>query len=137
MAFQTQERPFPIGGVALATAAVVTTEAIVGAAVQIGKGLFCLDLTVSGYAGGSGFDALMLSVEANTEAAPTVWSKLLVIPLGDATALGTAMTSFTNQPFYFRNDANYQVRLYSDTNGSATTATVTATIHPLQSVHAK
>ena len=131
MSWQTQQIPFPIGGQSIAAAAAVTTDAIVGSAVQVGRGLMAVVITASGYAGGSAFDLINLRIQANTNAAKTTWADIGEVTLGDATAIGDARTSLSGAVIPVMNESDYQIRVYSYTQGSATAATVTADVYPI------
>ena len=133
MAWQTYPQiPWPIGGQSVAAAASVTSDAIVGSAVTVGRGLLAWVLTVASYVGGSAFDLINLRLQANTRAATTTWADIGDITFGDATAIGEARTSASAIVLYAHNEADYQVRLYSYVQGSAVSAVVTCDIYPMQ-----
>jgi len=132
--WQTQQIPFGCSATALATAVVVTTTGIVGAAVAVGKCDFWIDFTVADYSGGPHhFDQILLVVQANTLAAPTSWTdhEIVNLCIGDATARGSALTSVTNALIGCKNEFDNQIRLYAYVTGSALSATVTANIKPM------
>lgn len=131
MAWQTQQISFPVGGQSIAAAAAVTADAIVGSAVTVGKGLMNVVFTVSGFTGGTGFDLINLRIQANSRAATTTWADIGEVTLGDATAIGDARTSLTGAVVPVLNESDYQIRVFSYVQGSATAATVTADVYPV------
>jgi len=126
-----QQIPWPIGGQSLASGASVTGDAIVGSPVVVGKGLMAVVLTVTGYSGGSGFDLINLRIQANSRAAATTWYDIGEVTFGDATAIGEARTSADAIVIPVLNESDYQIRLFSYIQGSATAATVTADVYPI------
>jgi hypothetical protein len=132
MAWQTQKVPFPIDGTALASAVAVSSDAVVGSAVETGKGLFAIEFTVASYVAGTGFDTLVIIVQANTRAATTTWVEIGNLVLGDATGRGTELLAVTSAIVPVLNNADYQIRVYAYINGSTVSATVTATVYPFE-----
>jgi len=130
MAWQTQKVPYGNDGTSLASAVAVTSDGTVGSAVEVGTGDFWADFTIASYSGGTGFDSVVVEVQANTSAATSTWSTIGAFIVGDATGIGVDRTSAANNVIGCRNEGNYQVRLYAYVNGSATTATVTCKIYP-------
>ena len=64
------------------------------------------------------------------------WEDIGEVTVGDATAIGGARTSLSSAVIPVLNMADYQIRLYSYTQGSAVSATVTADVYPLEGARA-
>lgn len=133
MSWQTQTPIWSTvdGTVSLASSQSVTASGTIGSAVTVGRGGFWVEFTVSGYVGESAFDTINLEIEANSLAATTTWTKIGGICLGDATALGVALTSLTNAMVGCYNFSDNQIRLHAYVNGSAVECTVTCNLHPM------
>ncbi len=134
-AWQTQYVQYQVGGSAFATAAAVTADGAVGSALTVGRCRFDINWTVTGYNGGVAFDSITFVVQANTLAAPSTWSTQEIgnLVIGDATGRGDALTSLSGAVTSHLNQNDNQVRIYAYVNGSAVSATVTATLYPLSS----
>jgi hypothetical protein len=136
MAWQTQDIPWAVDGTEIASLASVTTDAIVGSAVQTGKGIFAVVATISNYIGGSGFDLISFRIQANTAAATSTWYDIGHLVIGDTTAIGSALTSVTNAVIIVKNDYDHQIRVFSYVQGSAVSCTADFDLYPLVDVRA-
>ena len=115
----------------VASAEAVSASGVVGSTVIAGNGAFNGVLTVSGYTGGSSFDAIRLVMEANTNDAQSTWSEMVGdIIIGDTLGRGSALTSVTGICWPMFNTGDYQVRLRAYLLGSAAAATITLDLYP-------
>ncbi len=112
-----------IGGVALKAAGLIaTTTAHTG--VLLDNGPFAVQIDWTACEVATGDELYIIAVEANTVAAPTVWTQIgimyvlggtaKVASMGDATATGSARAAF-------HNSKGYQVRLKTWVSGTVAT----------------
>ena len=132
MAWQTQYVQWGNDGTALATSASVTADGVVGSAVDLGRGRYDMQVTVTSMTTGDGFDSAVIIFQANKASATTTWTEIGNVVLGDATGRGAALTNLTNAIVPVKNEDDYQVRAYCYINGSTTALSgVTIKAYPL------
>lgn len=129
MAWQTQLIPWGNDGVALATAATITADGVVGSAIVVGRGDYDIAITAT-LDHRTNWDVGLLIVQANTLAASTTWVEIGNLCLGDVSGTGRLLVSVTNIVLPVKNCGDHQIRLYGYIQGSALGMTVTAACHP-------
>jgi hypothetical protein len=130
MAWQTQEISWENDGTSLAAADQITTDGILGSAVEVGRGDFDLAISASLDDTGVGFDVGLIIIQANTLAAKTTWTEIGNLCLGDATGRGTSLLTVTDAVIGCKNCGDYQIRAYGYMQGSTTIMTATVKAYP-------
>lgn len=102
--------------------------------VEMGKGLYVIDIDVTAIHQESGFDAVIFWVEVNTKAATSTYEQVAALPVGDATGTGIAIgtTGVGTYPIVIYNPRDNGVRLNVKVLGSTDSVTYSARIYPLR-----
>lgn len=120
------------GTVLQASTTITTSTATTG--VEVGRGLFCIVITITAIHQESGFDNVCFWVEANTKLTTATYEQIGALPVGDATGVGVAIgtTGVGAFPIYVFNPHDYLIRLNTKVLGSTDSVTYSAAIYPLR-----
>lgn len=121
---------FGMDGTVLQASTTITTSTPT-TGVEMGKGLYAIDVAVTAIHQESGFDIVVFWVEANTKAATSTYEQLAGLPIGDATGTGVALSTGTF-PIYVYNVRDNAIRLNVKVLGSTDSITYSARIYPLR-----
>jgi len=119
-----------MGAKALQASTTITTSTAT-TAVFVGKGRLDIEIDVTAFSKGTGFDTVNFLVQANTSSASTTWVEIGQLVIGDATGLGSAF-DVDNYVISVNNLQDNQIRIYAYVNGSAASVTYSANAYPLR-----
>jgi Tfp pilus assembly protein PilX len=124
---------YGVDGTALQASATITSSTA-GTAVEMGRGLFCVVITVTAIHQESGFDNVAFWIEANTKAATSTYAQIGAVCVGDATGVGVAIgtSGVGSFPIYVFNPYDNGIRVNAKVLGSTDSVTYSAKIYPLR-----
>lgn len=124
---------YGVDGTSLQASTTITTSTA-ATAVEVGKGLFCVVITVTAVHQESGFDNVAFWIEANTKAATSTYTQLACLPVGDATGVGIAIgsTGVGSFPIFVFNPYDNGIRINAKVLGSTDSVTYSAAIYPIR-----